>query len=135
VEEVPMDQVSRYGIVGGSLLDAAVMQVETLIEKPTQDEAPSDRAIIGRYVLTPDIFEAIEQTPRGKGNEIQLTDGLRHLLNRQSMVALTVEGKRYDIGNKLDYLKTQVIFGLKHRDFSAPFRAFLDEYMSRQPKK
>lgn len=127
VERVPRDKVSRYGIVGGQRLNDKLMQLSELIEKPDVDKAPSDLAIAGRYILTPQIFSAIEQTPRGKGNEVQLTDALRLLLKHDNIIASTIEGKRYDIGNKLDFLKTTVEFALKRPEFAAEFKKFLLE--------
>ena len=125
VERVPLKNVSRYGIVGGNQLNDRIIQLSELIEKPAMDKAPSDLAIAGRYILTPQIFQAIEKTQRGKGNEIQLTDALRLLLKQEEILAATFEGKRYDIGNKLDFLKTTVEYALRRREFSAKFEDFL----------
>ncbi|MDR1582986.1 MAG: UTP--glucose-1-phosphate uridylyltransferase GalU [Prevotellaceae bacterium] len=125
VEEVPWDKVSRYGIVGGTPLSDRIMQLNELVEKPGKDNAPSNLAIAGRYVLTPEIFEALEKTERGKNNEIQLTDALRIILKHENIIASTIEGKRYDIGNKLDFLKTTVEFALKRKEFATPFEAFI----------
>ncbi|MDR1887706.1 MAG: UTP--glucose-1-phosphate uridylyltransferase GalU [Prevotellaceae bacterium] len=125
VEEVPWNKVSRYGIVGGTALNNKIMQINELVEKPEKDRAPSNLAIAGRYILTPEIFDALEKTERGKNNEIQLTDALRIILKHENIVASTIEGKRYDIGNKLDFLKTTVEFALKRREFADPFEAFL----------
>mgnify|MGYP001034634490 CR=1 FL=1 len=127
VEVVPKEKVDRYGIVGGSKLSDQIMQVSELIEKPKVKSAPSNLAIAGRYILTPEIFKAIEQTPRGKNNEVQLTDALVHLLRRENIISHTIEGKRYDIGNKLDYLKTNVEFALRRKEFADPFFEFLQE--------
>ncbi len=131
VETVPRDKVSRYGIAGGSKISDRLMQLDELIEKPEVDKAPSNLAIAGRYILTHEIFDALEKTPRGKGNEIQLTDALRLLLKRNSIFALTIEGKRYDIGNKMDFLKTTVEFALKRKEFKKPFEKFLREIVSK----
>jgi UTP--glucose-1-phosphate uridylyltransferase len=125
VEEVPKDKVSRYGIVGGTPLGARVLQIREMVEKPSPDRAPSNLAVAGRYVLTPEIYACIEKTPRGKNNEIQITDALRLLLKTQPMIACKVEGKRHDIGNKLDYLKTIVEFALKRKEFAEPFMEYL----------
>jgi UTP--glucose-1-phosphate uridylyltransferase len=127
VETVPWEKVSRYGIAGGKKISEKEMQLDNLIEKPERDQAPSNLAIAGRYILTPEIFKALEKTPRGKGNEIQLTDALRILLKQEGIIATTIEGKRYDIGNKMDYLKTTVEFALKRKEFAAGFEAFLRE--------
>ncbi|WP_448702458.1 UTP--glucose-1-phosphate uridylyltransferase GalU [Mucilaginibacter sp. AW1-3] len=127
VETVPRDKVSRYGIVGGEMLSDTLMSLNTLIEKPATDKAPSNLAIAGRYVLTPEIYSALEKTPPGKNNEVQLTDAMVNLLKSESMYAHTIEGKRYDIGNKLDFLKTNVEFALRRKEFAKPFYAFLKE--------
>jgi UTP--glucose-1-phosphate uridylyltransferase len=127
VEEVPWEKVSRYGIAGGTNLSDRVMQLNELIEKPERKQAPSNLAIAGRYILTPEIFSALEKTPRGKSNEIQLTDALRILLKEEGIVAAIIEGKRYDIGNKMDYLKTTVEFALKRKEFAKDFEEFLRE--------
>ena len=91
-------------------------------------------AIAGRYILTPEIFDALEKTPRGKGNEIQLTDALKLLLKHDNIMALTIEGKRYDIGNKMDFLKTTVEFALKRKEFDKPFEKFLREIIDKRDK-
>ena len=125
VEEVPKDKVSRYGIAGGKKIDDRTIEVNELVEKPSPEQAPSNLAIAGRYILTPEIFTAIEQTPKGKGNEVQLTDALHLLMKKEMIVANTIEGKRYDIGNKLDFLKTTVEFALKRKEFAEPFYKFM----------
>lgn len=127
VETVPHDKVSRYGIVGGDILSDTLMNLNTLIEKPDTDKAPSNLAIAGRYILTPEIYTALEKTPPGKNNEVQLTDAMLNLLKSESMYAHTIEGKRYDIGNKLDFLKTNVEFALRRKEFAKPFYAFLKD--------
>ena len=135
VETVPWEKVSRYGIAGGNKISDKIMQLTELIEKPDRNQAPSNLAIAGRYILTPEIFKALEQTPRGKGNEIQLTDALRILLKQEGIIATTIEGKRYDIGNKLDFLKTTVEFALKRKEFAKDFEAFLRETLKKLDKK
>jgi UTP--glucose-1-phosphate uridylyltransferase len=127
VEIVPKEKVDRYGIVGGKKISDSIMELEELVEKPDVKKSPSRLAIAGRYILTPEIFAAIEKTAPGKSNEIQLTDALRLLLRRENIYSYTIEGVRYDIGNKLDYLKTIVDFALKRVDFAEPFSAFLRE--------
>ncbi len=127
VETVPFDKVSRYGIVGGEKLSDTLMLLDQLIEKPATDKAPSNLAIAGRYILTPEIYKSLEKTPRGKGNEIQLTDAMLLLLKTESLYAHTIEGKRYDIGNKLDFLKTTVDFALRRKEFAEPFLKYLRE--------
>ncbi len=127
VETVPWDKVSRYGIVGGTHLSDIALQLNDLIEKPDRELAPTNLAIAGRYILTPEIFTALEKTPPGKDNELQLTDALRILLKKEGIIATIIEGKRYDIGNKLDFLKTTVEFALKRKEFAADFEKFLRE--------
>ncbi len=131
VEEVPHDKVNRYGIVGGKSLSERIFELDMLVEKPSLNEAPSNLAIAGRYILTPEIFAMLEQTPVGKNNEIQLTDALLLLLKRENLYAHRIEGKRHDIGNKLDFLKTTVEFALKRPEFADQFRAFLKEIVKK----
>jgi UTP--glucose-1-phosphate uridylyltransferase len=127
VETVPKDKVDRYGIVGGDMLSKKVLKLTEMVEKPEIDKAPSNLAIAGRYILTPDIFPALEKTERGKGNEIQLTDAMKILLNQEDIMATIIEGKRYDIGNKLDFLKTTIEFALKRKEFAGPFGQYLKD--------
>lgn len=135
VEEVPKDKVSRYGIAGGKKLSDKILEIEQLVEKPKMEEAPSNLAIAGRYILTPEIFKAIEKTSKGKGNEIQLTDALHLLMRREMIIANTIEGKRYDIGNKLDFLKTTVEFALRRKEFAEPFFEYLKEIVEQGHQK
>ncbi|KAB7729060.1 UTP--glucose-1-phosphate uridylyltransferase GalU [Rudanella paleaurantiibacter] len=132
VEEVPHEKVNRYGIVGGSALSDRIMALDQLVEKPAVNEAPSNLAIAGRYVLTPGIFAALDQTEMGKNGELQLTDAMQLLLRRENLYAHRIEGKRHDIGNKLDFLKTTVEFALKRPEFAEPFRRFLKEITADQ---
>lgn len=125
VEVVSKDKVSRYGIIGGEQESDQIWNVRNLVEKPSVKESPSNLAIVGRYILTPEIFKAIEQTDRGINNEIQLTDAMRLLLKHENIISYTIEGQRYDIGSKIDYLKTIVEFGLKRKEFAEEFRDFL----------
>jgi UTP--glucose-1-phosphate uridylyltransferase len=127
VETVLHEKVNRYGIVGGHNISDTILELDTLVEKPSVASAPSNLAIAGRYILTPEIYRSLEETPTGKNNEIQLTDALLHLLNREKIYSCTLEGKRYDIGNKLDFLKTNVEFALKRPEFAAPFLKYLQE--------
>jgi UTP--glucose-1-phosphate uridylyltransferase len=130
VEEVPRDKVDRYGLIGGNSIGNTIWSVEALVEKPAIEESPSNLAIAGRYILTPEIFKAIEKTAPGKNDEIQLTDAMRILLKRENIYAHKIEGKRYDIGNKMDYLKTTVEFGLKRKEFCDEFSLFLKELLN-----
>lgn len=125
VEEVPKDKVFRYGVIGGKKLTDTLWQVTEMIEKPDVEKSPSNLAFAGRYILTPEIFQALENTPPGKNNEVQLTDAMIRMGKFQSIYAHRIEGKRYDIGNKLDYLKTMVEFGLKRKEFASDLLEFL----------
>jgi UTP--glucose-1-phosphate uridylyltransferase len=134
VERVPEEDVSSYGIVSTQpdpALDqlgtgARVHRIKDLVEKPSRAEAPSNLAIIGRYILTPDIFPALEQTVEDRTGEIQLTNGLRRLLQQRPLYACEVQGVRHDTGNKLGFLKATVYFALKRPDLAQPFREFLE---------
>jgi UTP--glucose-1-phosphate uridylyltransferase len=127
VETVPVQKVDRYGIVGGKVLTDRILELDAMVEKPSVQSAPSCLAIAGRYILSPGIFDALRNTARGKGNEIQLTDAMVELLKTEPMYSCTIEGNRYDIGNKLDFLKTTVEFALRRKEFAEPFMAFLKE--------
>ncbi len=129
VEEVPENKVDRYGIIQGEQISESVFRVSNLIEKPDPKKAPSRLAIGGRYILTPKIFEYLERTKAGKGGEIQLTDALRDMCRHEETLAFKFEGKRYDIGNKLDYLITEVEFGVDREDLGYEFRQFLKEFV------
>jgi UTP--glucose-1-phosphate uridylyltransferase len=125
VERVPKENVSSYGVIAYEPVRHGVYRVTDLVEKPPKDEAPSDLAIIGRYILTPDVFAALEATARDRTGEIQLTNGLRRLLASRPIYACEVRGVRHDTGNKLGYLRAVVYFALKRPDLSEPFREYL----------
>ena len=127
VEEVEHDKVGRYGIIRAKEIDNQTYIVEDLVEKPTPEEAPSNLAIGGRYILTPSIFDFIEQTPKGKGGEIQITDALRMLCKQERLYAYKFRGRRHDIGNRLDYIKCSVEFALRRPDIGEEFRQFILE--------
>lgn len=135
VEDVPPEKVERYGIIGGKKIGNTIWQVEELVEKPAMENSPSTLAIAGRYILTPEIYPALDQTKPGKNNEIQLTDAIKILLARENVYAYKIEGQRFDIGNKLDYLKTTVEFGLKRKEFSRDFLQYLKERISTRRKR
>ncbi|MGE0445588.1 MAG: UTP--glucose-1-phosphate uridylyltransferase GalU [Vicinamibacterales bacterium] len=129
VERVPAEDVSSYGIVAvdeSSTHGPGVYRVTDMVEKPPRDEAPSNLAIIGRYILTPDIFPALEATTNDRTGEIQLTNGLRRLLRERPIYACEVNGVRHDTGNKLGFLKAIVYFALKRPDLAEPFRKYLE---------
>jgi UTP--glucose-1-phosphate uridylyltransferase len=125
VERVPADQIGRYGVIRPKPLGGSVYEVLDLVEKPAAREAPSDLAIIGRYLLTPDVFPALVETQPGAGGEIQLTDALRALRRSRPLYAVEFQGKRYDTGDKLGFLKATVEFALARPDLAEPFRAYL----------
>jgi UTP--glucose-1-phosphate uridylyltransferase len=125
VERVPRSDVSSYGIIAGTPMGEGVYRITDLVEKPSKEEAPSDLAIIGRYVLTPDIFDALDATKVDRTGEIQLTNGLRHLSRTRPLYACEVQGVRHDTGNKLGFLKAVVYFALRRPDLSEPFRQYL----------
>lgn len=130
VERVPELDVSSYGIVAvepAPELGPRVHRITDLVEKPPRDQAPSNLAIIGRYILTPDIFPALEATASDATGEIQLTNGLRRLLRERPLYACEIEGVRHDTGNKLGFLKAVVYFALKRPDLADAFRRYLDE--------
>ena len=127
VQQVPQGELSAYGVIGGEPEgdSGRLYRVRNLVEKPKAADAPSDLAIIGRYILTPDIFDELERTPRGAGGEIQLTDGLRELGRHRPLFGYRFEGVRHDAGNKLGFLKATVEFALKREDLGGPFREYL----------
>jgi len=125
VERVPRDRIHQYGVIAGRSLGGNVYEVTDLVEKPPAADAPSDLAIIGRYVLTPDVFEILAGTAADARGEIQLTDGLRSLRRRQPMFAVEFAGRRYDTGDKLGFLKATVEFALARPDLADAFRAYL----------
>ena len=125
VEKVDKKDISGYGVIEPKKLDERVYQIMDMVEKPSPQDAPSDLAIIGRYILTPEIFTALEKTVPDKSGEIQLTYGLRHLLKNQVVYAYQFEGKRYDAGNKLGFLKATVEFALRRPDLGDKFREYL----------
>ena len=125
VERVPREDVSSYGIIDAEEVRPGVYRIRDLVEKPPRAEAPSDLAIIGRYVLTPDIFPALESTVTDRTGEIQLTNGLRRLLQDRPIYGCRVEGVRHDTGNKLGFLKAVVYFALRRPDLAGPFAEYL----------
>ena len=126
--EVPVKETCRYGIIKGRQLpegEGRLFEISDMVEKPKVEEAPSNLAIIGRYILTPEIFDALEETGKGSGGEIQLTDGLRRLLSRQRILAYKFRGKRHDAGDKLGFLQATIEFALQNEELGPPFRAYL----------
>ena len=125
VERVPMDQISRYGVVDAEPLGDGIYRINDLVEKPPREEAPSDLGIIGRYVLTPDIFDVLANVREDRTGEIQLTNGLRALLQQRPIYACEVKGTRHDTGNKLGFLQATVYFALQRPDVAEPLKAYI----------
>ncbi|MGL5380955.1 UTP--glucose-1-phosphate uridylyltransferase GalU [Clostridium sp.] len=125
VQTVAPENVSKYGIVNGLHIEDRVYKVKGLVEKPSREEAPSNVAILGRYIITPQIFDILENTKPGKGGEIQLTDALLTLLEREAMYAYDFEGQRYDVGDKLGFLQATVEYALRREDLKDEFTEYL----------
>jgi UTP--glucose-1-phosphate uridylyltransferase len=130
VMEVPPESISAYGAIDAEPIahngsNDRVYRIRDLVEKPKASEAPSNLAIIGRYVLTPEIFDSLQAIEPGSGGEIQLTDAMKHLLRSRPLYALRFEGKRYDAGDKLGFLKATVEYALRRHDLGGPFREYL----------
>jgi len=129
---VPPDRISAYGVVDlepGTHLEQRTYKLKGLVEKPPADKSPSDLGIVGRYVLSPGIFAALEATPKGKRGEIQLTDALSLLLKEERVLALEFRGTRHDVGNPLGWLKANIAFGLANPDLAPPLREYLRELL------
>lgn len=125
VQTVAAQDVNKYGIVGGLHIEDRVYKVKDLVEKPSIEEAPSNVAILGRYIITPKIFEILENTAPGKGNEIQLTDALLKLIGEEAMYAYDFEGRRYDVGDKLGFLEATVEYALRKEELRDGFIEYL----------
>jgi len=134
VQEVAKEDVSKYGIVDGKQLADRIYEVKGLVEKPNVDEAPSKVAILGRYIINPAIFDILEHTQPGKGGEIQLTDALKELANREAMYAYIFEGRRYDVGDKQGFLEATVEFALRREDLRQEFLAYLTNITEEETK-
>jgi len=125
VQEVPQDQVRRYGIVAGEPAGGPLLRVQRIVEKPAPEVAPSRMGVAGRYILTPAIFEQIRQQPKGAGGEIQLTDAIARLMEHEAVYAFQYAGKRYDCGSKEGFLEATVELALQHPEVGASFREYL----------
>ncbi len=131
-QNVPQEKVSAYGIVAGTQTDnSRLMRVADMVEKPAVEEAPSRMAVLGRYIIKPQIFDILEKTQPGKGGEIQLTDALKVLARQDAVYAYDFEGQRYDVGDKLGFLKATVEFALRREDLGASFRSYLKELIGK----
>ncbi|NTV91473.1 MAG: UTP--glucose-1-phosphate uridylyltransferase GalU [Clostridiales bacterium] len=131
VQRVPEDDVSKYGIISCNPIEDRVYKIKDMVEKPDKDKAPSNMAILGRYIITPRIFECLEKVQPGKGGEIQLTDALRDLLKLEAMYAYDFIGKRYDVGNKQGFLEATIEFALKREDLKDEFTQYLKGIVSK----
>jgi UTP--glucose-1-phosphate uridylyltransferase len=125
VEQVPRSDTDKYGIVATDEADGRISRVNQIVEKPRPQNAPSTLAVVGRYLLSPTIFDKLERTGRGAGGEIQLTDAIADLLADENVYAYQFEGKRYDCGSKIGYLQATVEYGLKHESLGTRFREYL----------
>jgi UTP--glucose-1-phosphate uridylyltransferase len=132
VQEVPRADISLYGCVQPDFVEDNLARIVTIVEKPKPADAPSNLAAIGRYVLTPEIFDALRRTPPGRGGELQLTDAINLLAQEQAVYAFVFEGGRFDIGNKLDYLKATVELAIDREDVGPEFREFLADLVQRK---
>ena len=128
VMEVAQSEVTKYGIVGGKMIQPKLMDVDRLVEKPAVNAAPSRLAIPGRYVLSPTIFDCLRETPPGRGGEIQLTDGLQKLAKKEKLLAYQFEGVRYDSGDRLGFIDATLAYALKRKDLAPGVRALLKKY-------
>ncbi|MCD5406607.1 MAG: UTP--glucose-1-phosphate uridylyltransferase GalU [Desulfotomaculum sp.] len=127
VQEVDPEDVSKYGIIAATAVADDIYRVNDLVEKPATEDAPSNLAVMGRYIISPRVFDFLETTKPGAGGEIQLTDALKALAGCEAIFGLDFEGKRYDVGDKLGYLKATVEFALERDDLAADFRSYLKE--------
>ena len=125
--EVPMDQVSKFGVVDGVKVNGDIYEIKQLVEKPKQEEAPSNLIVVGKYIITPDVFDELEGVVPSKDGEIRLADAFSNMLGKKAFYGLEFEGKRYDCGSKLGFLEATVDYALKHAEVKDGFRAFLNE--------
>jgi UTP--glucose-1-phosphate uridylyltransferase len=125
-ERVPPENTASYGIVATEG-EGKLVEVKGIVEKPKPEDAPSDLGVVGRYILTPEIFRHLARTGRGAGGEVQLTDGIARLLEREKVMAYAFEGRRYDCGSKLGYLQANLDYALKHEDLGADFEAWVKQ--------
>jgi UTP--glucose-1-phosphate uridylyltransferase len=127
VEQVPREETEKYGIVQSDEITRGLSRVSSIVEKPKPENTPSTLAVVGRYILTPRIFDLLESVPKGAGGEVQLTDGIAALLKEEQVLAYQFTGQRYDCGSKLGYLRATVEYALQHEELSRDFRAYLLE--------
>ena len=129
VENVLLAETASYGIVDAVEIEPNLLRVNNIVEKPKPADAPSTLAVVGRYVLTPRIFECLEKVQPGKGGEIQLTDGIADLMQHESVLAYRFNGKRFDCGSKLGFMKANVEYGLKHAEIASDFKAYISDLL------
>ncbi len=132
VQEVPPSEVNKYGIVDGKFIEDRIYKVKDLVEKPSPEEAPSNVAILGRYIINPAIFEILENTKPGKNGEIQLTDALKELAKKEAMYAYVFEGRRYDVGDKQGFLEATVEYALRRPELREHFLNYLEEIVEKE---
>jgi len=132
IEQVPHETVNRYGIIDSSPITENLSKVNAIVEKPAVEKAPSNLAVVGRYILTPRIFRLLEKTERGAGNEIQLTDAIAKLLQEETVLGYEFDGKRFDCGSKSGYLKATVEFALQHPELKQEFQEYLYDLVRKQ---
>ncbi len=135
VQEIPKENTNKYGIVDGNYIEDRIYKVNDLVEKPDTDKAPSNIAILGRYVISPEIFDILERTEPGKGGEIQLTDALKELAEKEAMYAYVFEGRRHDVGDKLGFLEATVEFALKRPELREGFLQYLKGIVEEEKKE
>ena len=131
VEKVPHDEVSSYGIVdigGRAMEDGASVPIQSIVEKPSEDEAPSDYAVVGRYILPKEIWHLLKETPPGAGDEIQLTDSIALLMREKEVDAYEIKGQSHDCGNKLGYMETNMLYAARHPKIGNSFKAFIKQF-------
>ncbi len=133
VQKVPLQDVTKYGVIGGTQIDERVYKVKGLVEKPEVEQAPSNIAILGRYIISPRIFEFLQTATPGKNGEIWLTDALQSLMEQEAMYAFDFVGDRYDVGDRIGFLKATVEFALKREELKDDFTAFLKHKMDQLP--
>ena len=129
VENVLLAETASYGIVDAVEIEPNLLRVNNIVEKPKPADAPSTLAVVGRYILTPRIFECLEKVQPGKGGEIQLTDGIADLMQHESVLAYRFNGKRFDCGSKLGFMKANVEYGLKHAEIASDFKAYISDLL------
>ncbi len=135
IEQVARETVSRYGIIDSSPISDSLSKVNAIVEKPAIDKAPSNLAVVGRYILTPRIFKLLEKTERGAGNEIQLTDAIAKLLKEETVLGYEFDGKRFDCGSKSGYLQATVEFALQHPELKQEFASYLYDLVKNKLEK